>query len=350
MVSVPVLIVMGKYSYSTICLASGKVSSQNFRRILWQTQKILARRLPPLSQKFENKNSRARNIVLRNSPDLPVCKTADSLRAVINEWRDAGSKIALVPTMGNLHTGHLKLVDVAKSTADKVVVSIFVNPTQFCAGEDFNGYPRTMPGDLQKLQDIKTDLVFAPKISDVDPNMNRTTVELPALAQELCGQFRSGHFTGVTTIVCKLLNMVQPDLAVFGEKDFQQLTMIRMMVGDLNIPVEITGVDTVRETDGLAMSSRNFYLSEFERTNAAKLYQSLCSAKKTIITGNMDFRTIENEQLECLRDTGFKPDYFSIRRIVDLMPATQTDKNLVILVAAYLGKARLIDNVKLKIS
>ncbi len=287
---------------------------------------------------------------MRKPSKPPVCETVDSLRTVIKDWRDAGCKIALVPTMGNLHAGHLKLVDVAKSTADRVVVSIFVNPTQFCVDEDFNGYPRTLTGDLQKLQEMKTDLVFAPKISDVYPNMHRTTVELPALAQELCGQYRSGHFTGVTTIVCKLLNMVQPDLAVFGEKDFQQLTMIRMMVSDLNIPVEITGVDTVRETDGLAMSSRNLYLSEFERTIATKLYQSLSAVKKTIMTGNMDFRSIENEQLTRLRDTGFKPDYFSIRRMVDLMPATKTDNDLVILVAAYLGKARLIDNVKLKIS
>lgn len=281
---------------------------------------------------------------------MQTVDTIDSLVAVMNLWRESGSRIALVPTMGNLHQGHLQLVDFAKRNADRVVVSIFVNPTQFTESEDYQGYPRVVDEDSRKLYDRDTDLVFIPNASEIYPQKNSTFVEVRELSHILCGEFRPTHFRGVTTIACKLLNIVRPDVAVFGEKDFQQLFLIRSMVADLNMLVEITGVATVREEDGLAMSSRNQYLTADERKTAILLYQSLVDAKENIENSNREFREIESQQMERLRAAGFRPDYFSIRRSADLEVASKNDKQLVLLTAAWLGRARLIDNLPFQLS
>ncbi len=278
---------------------------------------------------------------------MDTATTIAALRERLAPWRRAGERIALVPTMGNLHAGHLQLVEAGRERADRVVVSVFVNPTQFGEDEDYASYPRTLEEDVRKLRGRSADLLFSPQPAEVYPEDAKTVVEVREMNKMLCGQFRPVHFNGVTTVVCKLLNMVQPDVALFGEKDFQQLVVIRRMVADINIPVEIVGVPTVREADGLAMSSRNDYLSASERRIAPSLYQSLCAAKKVIEAGSLDFRQIEQAQLAVLRQAGFSPDYFSIRRCSDLLPAADQDGGLVILAAARLGKARLIDNVQL---
>jgi pantoate--beta-alanine ligase len=257
----------------------------------------------------------------------------------------AGQSVALVPTMGNLHEGHLKLVNEARQKADRVIVSIFVNPTQFGVGEDFETYPRTECDDQQKLNASGADLLFQPAVSEVYAPDTKTVVSVAGLSELHCGASRPGHFDGVATIVCKLFNMVQPDIALFGLKDFQQLTVIRTMVRDLNIPVEIIGVETVREASGLAMSSRNGYLTAEERTVAAKLYQSLCAARDTILAGTQAYEEIERHALLFLREAGFQPDYFSVCRSSDLKKAEVNDTELVLLAAAKLGKTRLIDNI-----
>lgn len=274
--------------------------------------------------------------------------TIAELRETLASWRRAGERIALVPTMGNLHAGHLQLVEAGRERADRVVVSVFVNPMQFGEGEDYASYPRTLEQDARQLRGRSADLLFSPQPADVYPDETKTVVEVPELNKMLCGRFRPVHFNGVATVVCKLLNMAQPDVALFGEKDFQQLVVIRRMVADLNIPVEIVGVPTVREADGLAMSSRNDYLSAAERRIAPSLYQSLCAAKEAIEAGSRGFRRIEQAQLAVLRQASFSPDYFSIRRRSDLLPASEQDVDLVILAAAWLRKARLIDNVQLR--
>lgn len=276
---------------------------------------------------------------------MQTVETIASLRAIIKLWREAGDQIALVPTMGNLHNGHLKLIELAQGLANRVVTSIFVNPTQFGEGEDFDAYPRTLKSDLRELQKKDTDLLFAPAVTEIYPKDSFTRVDVVGLSQILCGESRPIHFRGVTTIVCKLLNMVQPDFAIFGEKDFQQLVVIRKMVKDLNIPVDIVGAPIVREEDGLAMSSRNNYLSIEERKRSVKLYQSLCEARDLIISG-YDFRQIEFKQTSVLKEVGFKPEYFSIRQKHNLELAIEDNTDLVILAAAWLGKTRLIDNLQ----
>lgn len=277
---------------------------------------------------------------------MQTVESIDSLRAVIKLWRESGDRIALVPTMGNLHDGHLKLVELARGSTDRVVVSIFVNPAQFGEGEDFNAYPRSLKDDCRKLYENSTDLLFTPDIKEVYPDDCCTFVEVSKLSNMLCGEFRPTHFRGVTTIVCKLLNIVQPDVAIFGEKDFQQLVLIRIMVKDLNIPVEIVSAPIVREDDGLAMSSRNIYLSPEERNQAVRLYQSLCDAANFIKNGGRDFRQIEIQQTKYLTQAGFSLDYFSIRKKHNLELAVKGDTELVIMTAAWLGKARLIDNLQ----
>ena len=277
---------------------------------------------------------------------MQIVESIEALREAVRQWRLAGNYIALVPTMGNLHQGHLTLVRAAQKKADRVVVSIFVNPAQFVEGDDFNAYPRTAEEDQVKLQNINTDLLFLPKVETIYPSGSNTSVTVRGLSDLYCGAVRVGHFSGVATIVCKLFNMVQPDIALFGEKDWQQLAVIRCMVKDLNMPVQIAGVATVREADGLAMSSRNGYLNNVERTVAANLYQSLCTARDLIMAGEKDYKLIEQQQLRFLQNVGFSPDYFSICRGSDLQPATTLDRELVILVAAKLGKARLIDNIQ----
>ncbi len=276
---------------------------------------------------------------------MRTVSTLLELRAAVRAWRSAGLNVALVPTMGNLHAGHLTLVSEAQKKADRVVVSIFVNPTQFGIGEDFESYPRTEHEDREKLNAAGADMLFLPSISEVYASDAKTVVSVTGVSEEYCGAFRPGHFNGVATVVCKLFNMVQPDVALFGLKDFQQLTVIRTMVRDLNIPVEIISVETVREAGGLAMSSRNGYLSAEEKIVAAKLYQSLCTARDAVLARQQPYPEIEHQALLFLREFGFQPDYFSLCRASDLKKAGAEDRELVLLAAARLGKTRLIDNV-----
>ncbi|WP_036252238.1 pantoate--beta-alanine ligase [Methylobacter sp. BBA5.1] len=271
--------------------------------------------------------------------------SVSELRDTMAKWRLAGKRIAFVPTMGNLHAGHLQLVGEAGKKADRVVVSIFVNPTQFGVGEDFETYPRTEREDQEKLATAGADLLFLPPVSEMYVPDAKTVVSVVGLSELYCGASRPGHFNGVATVVCKLFNMVQPDIALFGLKDFQQLVVIRTMVRDLDFPVEIVGVDTVREASGLAMSSRNGYLSVEEIKVAPKLYESLCMARDAILTGDRPYADIENRALLFLREAGFQPDYFAVCRSTDLSKAQIEDRDLVILAAAKLGRTRLIDNV-----
>jgi len=273
----------------------------------------------------------------------------DALRRQIQRWRKADDSIALVPTMGNLHPGHLKLVEVAMNMADRVVVSIFVNPMQFGEGEDFAAYPRTMEEDSGSLESLGTDLLFAPAVSDVYPasSGSQTRVDVPEISDIFCGTSRPGHFVGVATVVCKLFNMVQPDIAIFGDKDFQQLMVIRRMTEDLSFPIRIHGVPTVREEDGLARSSRNGYLTTEERAHAPAIYRSLQQTADKIRAGDTNYERLVKQAQETLEAEGFRPDYFRVVRAGDLMEPSRDDTELVILAAAYLGKARLIDNITL---
>ena len=271
--------------------------------------------------------------------------TIADLREQVGRWRNEGQRIALVPTMGNLHEGHLALVKKARDEADRIIVSVFVNPTQFVAGEDYDEYPRTPGQDREKLAACRTDLVFQPGVDEIYPGgfAGRTSVTVPALDSIFCGAFRPGHFTGVATVVCKLLNIVQPDCAIFGEKDYQQLLVVRHLAADLCLPIRIIGVPTVREKDGLALSSRNGYLSAGEREVAPRLYQVLCTAAEKIKRGDRDFDVIEKNADEALRNAGFRTEYLAVRNAGDF--GIPGDDDLVILAAAWLGKARLIDNI-----
>lgn len=271
------------------------------------------------------------------------------LRVQTAAWRDRGERLAFVPTMGNLHPGHLRLVQHARAVADRVAVSIFVNPTQFGPNEDYASYPRTLEQDRQSLRDAGADLLFAPAVEDVYAGEleNATRVEVPGLSDILCGEFRPGFFSGIATVVTRLFNMVQPQVAVFGEKDYQQLVLIRRMVRDLCMPVEVQGVATEREPDGLAMSSRNGYLSVAERQQAPGLYRALCTVRDSVEGGARDYGRLEQSAMAALSAAGFRPDYVSIRRQADLAPPDNENTALVVLAAATLGTARLIDNVKI---
>lgn len=276
-----------------------------------------------------------------------IASIAD-LRSLCAAWQRKGESIALVPTMGNLHAGHLKLVREAQRLTRRVVVSIFVNPLQFSPNEDYDSYPRTLDADLQQLAELEIDAAFSPSVAEMYPRGLTATswVEVPELSEILCGAFRPGHFRGVATVVVKLLNLVQPNIAVFGEKDYQQLLLVRRMVTDLNFPVEIAAVPTVREADGLAMSSRNQYLSTQERAKAPWLYRTLCEAQQALLAGECDFDALSKRQLLKLKEQGFKPDYFVIRRAGDLAEAAPNERPLRILAAAWLGNTRLIDNLE----
>ncbi len=268
------------------------------------------------------------------------------VRRRVREWRNNGERIAFVPTMGNLHPGHLSLVERAKALADRVVASIFVNPLQFGANEDLDAYPHTPEEDSRQLTEHGVDLLFHPQEKEMYPNGREavTWVEVPGISEILCGASRPGHFRGVATVVAKLFNIVQPDVAVFGEKDFQQLAVLRRMVSDLCMPVELAGVPTVRESDGLAMSSRNGYLTTEQRSLAPSLYRTLQAVGEQLRAGRSDYPTLEREANAQLASQGFRPDYLTIRR-TDLSVPAAGDCELVILVAAHLGKARLIDNL-----
>ena len=273
--------------------------------------------------------------------------TIAELRARIAAWKQAGERVAFVPTMGNLHRGHIHLVERARELAPRTVASIFVNPMQFGANEDYAGYPRTLEDDSRQLEAVGLDLLFAPKLTEVYPRplADMAQVTVPELSAVLCGVSRPIHFSGVTTVVTKLFNMVQPDVAVFGEKDWQQLVVIRRMVADLDFPVEIVGVPTVREPDGLALSSRNGYLSVEERAMAPALYATLQATAERLRAGERDCAMLEVAAKTHLEAAGFRPDYFEIRCSDTLQRPTPADIDLRIFAAAWLGRARLIDNL-----
>jgi pantoate--beta-alanine ligase len=281
--------------------------------------------------------------------------TLKELRAMLREYRRQGKRIGLVPTMGNLHEGHLSLVRKATEAADVVVTSIFVNPMQFGATEDLDTYPRTLPEDQEKLEGAGNTLVFAPSNNEIYPEglAQQTRVSVPGVSEGHCGASRPGHFDGVATVVTMLFNMVQPDAAVFGEKDFQQLAVIRKMTRDLKMPVEIIGVPTSREKDGLARSSRNGYLTAEERTQAPAVYKTLQMLARKLQSkeekDNLDFAALEREGQTMLSEAGLRPDYLNIVNSETLKPATPDDRELTMLVAAFLGTTRLIDNLSISL-
>ena len=283
---------------------------------------------------------------------MNTVKTLRELRAAVTHARNAGKRIGFVPTMGNLHSGHATLVTKAAQQADFVVASIFVNPLQFGAGEDLDTYPRTLAADQEKLLQAGCKLLFAPTVEEMYPGgtTGQTRVSVPHLSEGLCGASRPGHFEGVATVVSKLFNMVQPDIAVFGQKDYQQLAVIRAMVQDLNMPIQIIGEPTVRAEDGLALSSRNGYLSAEQRAIAPVLYRSLSQIAAAIQAGDHDFAKLRAEQIQQIEAAGLRMDYLEVRQGVNLRPATPEDRDVVILVAAYLGTTRLIDNLHLNLN
>ena len=281
------------------------------------------------------------------SNSLLTVTTPDALREVLKTWRERGETVAFVPTMGNLHAGHLHLIAEARRLADRVVASIFVNPLQFGPNEDFAAYPRTPEQDADKLRTAGTDLLFLPGVDTIYPRpaSQMTYVEVPGLSDILCGAFRPGHFRGVATVVLKLFNLVQPDWAVLGAKDYQQWLIINRLVADLNVPVKLHAAATQREPGGLALSSRNAYLTSEQQNQAACLYRSLCAAADELQRGCRDHAAVEARQIEHLQVAGFTLDYFSICRRSDLALPEPEDQDLIVLVAARLGSTRLIDNL-----
>jgi pantoate--beta-alanine ligase len=279
---------------------------------------------------------------------MDTVTTVDAVRARVLQWRAAGLRIAFVPTMGNLHAGHMSLLAAARYRGDRVVASIFVNPLQFGPSEDYTAYPRTLTDDQQLLQEARCDLLFAPGVPDMYPHGGdqRTLIVVRGLSEILCGRFRPGHFDGVATVVAKLFGIVAPDVAVFGEKDYQQLLVVRHMTLDLALPVQIVGAPTVRATDGLALSSRNRFLSAEERARAPAIYQSLSQAARAIYGGSTDHAALEREGSQMLQQAGMSVDYFSIRDAADLSEPSVASTDLVVLAAVRLGRARLIDNLR----
>lgn len=271
-----------------------------------------------------------------------------SIQAV-RDWRRQAGRVVFVPTMGNLHDGHLALVREAHQRGDAVIVSIFVNRLQFGQGEDFDSYPRTFDADRAKLESAGVDALFIPDERELYPRIRQDfNVEPPHLQNELCGAFRPGHFRGVATVVTKLFNIVQPDAACFGKKDFQQLAIIRAMVSDLNMPIDIVPVDTGRAADGLALSSRNGYLSEAERAEAPRLYRNLCQIRDALTAGNNQYADLEASARTDLATHGWQVDYIEIRAANTLDIAHAGEHQLVVLAAARLGKTRLIDNIEVQ--
>ncbi|EJC2339998.1 pantoate--beta-alanine ligase [Salmonella enterica subsp. enterica serovar Agona] len=275
-----------------------------------------------------------------------IIETLPLLRQHIRRLRQEGKRVALVPTMGNLHDGHMKLVDEAKARADVVIVSIFVNPMQFDRPDDLVRYPRTLQEDCEKLNKRKVDYVFAPAVEEIYPQglEGQTYVDVPGLSTMLEGASRPGHFRGVSTIVSKLFNLIQPDIACFGEKDFQQLALIRKMVADMSYDIEIVGVPIIRAKDGLALSSRNGYLTAEQRKIAPGLHNVMNSIAEKLIAGNRELQEIIAIAEQELNEKGFRADDIQIRDADTLQDLTETSKRAVILAAAWLGQARLIDN------
>ena len=279
---------------------------------------------------------------------MTTVTTIAEVRAHVAHWREAHERVVFVPTMGNLHAGHISLLAAARKHGKRFVASIFVNPMQFGPNEDFAHYPRTPAMDAKMLNEAGCDLMFSPEVGEIYPNgaANATRIEVPGISNILCGEFRPGHFEGVATIVAKLFHIVDPDVAIFGEKDFQQLTVIRRMVADLCLRVEVVGAPTVRESDGLAMSSRNQYLDEQQRRLAPSIYRQLQQAVEALKSGVRDFARIEATGRAALDGAGFRTDSFSVRDARTLAPASPDTRHFVVLTAARLGKARLIDNLQ----
>ena len=284
---------------------------------------------------------------------MHIYRTITDLRQALKLVKDDALSIGLVPTMGNLHKGHLSLARLAREECDYILTTIFVNPTQFGPNEDFQNYPRSFEDDIAALTSINCDAVFVPNIEEIysqGPELE-THVSVPNMSKRLCGASRPGHFDGVCSIVTKLFNICQADKAYFGEKDYQQLTIIKKLVNDLNIPIEIIGVPTSRDASGLALSSRNSYLEPEQLNQAAVLYKTLQKTANLIkLDRNLTYPELEKKALENISSAGLKPDYFSICEAQSLLPAKAEDKNLVILTAAYLGKTRLIDNISIELT
>jgi pantoate--beta-alanine ligase len=280
---------------------------------------------------------------------MNTVKTVRELRAAVARARSEGKRIALVPTMGNLHSGHIALVTKAVQRADFVIASIFVNPLQFGPSEDLASYPRTLAADQEQLLQAGCHLLFTPTVDEMYPHgmADQTIVRVPVVSEGLCGGSRPGHFDGVSTVVSKLFNMVQPDIAIFGQKDFQQLAVVNALVRDLNMPIQIIGEPTVRAADGLALSSRNGYLSEDQRAAAPALYRVIKQIGEALRNGHQNHDQLLSDGVKALEAAGFRPDYLEIRNAVSLRPATSEDQDLVVLGAAFLGKTRLIDNLHL---
>ncbi|WP_101759146.1 pantoate--beta-alanine ligase [Oceanicoccus sp. KOV_DT_Chl] len=283
---------------------------------------------------------------------MKTFNTSKQLRNAIIRDKSNGKRIAFVPTMGNLHEGHIQLVRKAKQVADIVVVSIFVNPLQFGAGEDLDNYPRTLAADKEKLFAEGTNYLLYPNVEEIYPEGmdKQTLVVVPDLSETLCGASRPGHFAGVATVVNKLFQIVQPDVAIFGKKDFQQLAIIEKMVKDLCMPIELIGVETARDLDGLALSSRNGYLTDEQRSIAPALHQTLLECREAIACGFDSYQDLEQYCTDALKNAGFEPDYFSVRDAETLREVTLDTEQIVILAAAKLGKPRLIDNVTLTLN
>ncbi|MBI3899871.1 MAG: pantoate--beta-alanine ligase [Gammaproteobacteria bacterium] len=282
---------------------------------------------------------------------MKTVSTIADLQHEVAAARRNGKRIAFVPTMGNLHAGHIKLIDVARRNADFIAVSIYVNPLQFGPKEDFAAYPRTPAEDATLLKNSGADLLFTPTQADIYPRgmAVHTQVEVPKFSDILCGAFRPGHFRGVTTVVARLFHLVKPDVAVFGKKDYQQLLLIRLMVVDLGLAIDIIGVDTIRDADGLAMSSRNTYLRPEERRIAPRLFSILCDTRDEIVRAKEIPADAERVAAERLQRIGFRPEYVRIVRQQDLADPAEGDRKLAILAAAWLGRTRLIDNIEAEI-
>ncbi|MFQ5634476.1 MAG: pantoate--beta-alanine ligase [Gammaproteobacteria bacterium] len=278
---------------------------------------------------------------------MKTVRDIETIRAITGGWRQVGETTALVPTMGCLHQGHMSLVRLAAECAERVVVSVYVNPAQFGADEDFDSYPRAVENDRRRLSRAGVDVMFAPSTAEMYPygEERLTRVSVPGLSTILCGGDRPGHFDGVTSVVGRLFNIVQPDVAVFGQKDYQQLVIIRRMVADLHVPVRIVAGPTHREKDGLALSSRNRYLTDAERAVAPALHRALSACRDKVLAGDRQFARLEADGMAALASAGFEPEYFAIRKAGDLSPPEADSEYLAILAAARLGAARLIDNV-----
>jgi pantoate--beta-alanine ligase len=279
---------------------------------------------------------------------MQTVTTIAAVRERVRGWRREGYRVAFVPTMGNLHAGHVSLIEAARQRGERFVASIFVNPMQFGPNEDFAHYPRTPQDDERMLAAAGCSLMFMPDVAEIYPNgaERATRIEVPGLSRILEGESRPGHFEGVSTIVAKLFHIVEPDVAVFGEKDFQQLVVIRRMVADLCMPVEIVAAPTVRDADGLAMSSRNQYLTPAERALAPGIHAALSAAAARLASGDAEFASIERAGFLALEGAGLRPDYFAVRLAADLGTANAQSRELVVLAAARLSRARLIDNVR----